>query len=153
MYVKDDEINRIFNEKNWENARKYYKDNVISNMAVIKQGNTYHIDGQVTISNHSHNCHIIVDTSGKITNFVCDCTDCQENKLACGHIGVLLLKFYSLEMSDIPFQFNQKVEYQAKIEAFKLGLSRGLYVYLPFSSITITSFNLSYSLANSLIFE
>ena len=119
MYVKDDEINRIFNEKNWENARKYYKDNVISNMAVIKQGNTYHIDGQVTISNHSHNCHIIVDTSGKITNFVCDCTDCQENKLACGHIGVLLLKFYSLEMSDIPFQFNQKVEYQAKIEAFE----------------------------------
>ena len=32
---------------------------------------------------------------------------------------VLLLKFYSLEMSEIPFQFNQKIDYKAKIEAFE----------------------------------
>ena len=119
MYVKDDEINRIFNEQNWAMARKYYKDNVISNMSVIKQGNTYHIDGQVTINGQHNNCQVTVDTSGKITNFLCDCANCQDNKIACGHIGVLLLKFYSLEMSDIPFQFNQKIEYKAKIEAFE----------------------------------
>ena len=96
MYVKDDEINRIFNEQNWAMARKYYKDNVISNMSVIKQGNTYHIDGQVTINGQHNNCQVTVDTSGKITNFLCDCANCQNNKIACGHIGVLLLKFYSL---------------------------------------------------------
>ena len=37
MYIKDDEINRIFNEKNWKTAHNYYKDNVITNMSVLKQ--------------------------------------------------------------------------------------------------------------------
>ena len=32
MYIKDDEINRIFNEKNWKTAHNYYKDNTITNM-------------------------------------------------------------------------------------------------------------------------
>ena len=49
MYIKDDEINRIFNEKNWKIAHSYYKDNVITNMSVLKQGNEYHIDGTVEI--------------------------------------------------------------------------------------------------------
>ncbi|WP_296876369.1 DEAD/DEAH box helicase [Thomasclavelia sp.] len=119
MYIKDDEINRIFNEQNWGIARKYYQEDVITNMSVIKQGNSYHIDGEVTINDQSHNCQIVVDTSGKITNFLCDCTNSKDNQVACGHIGVLLLKFYSLEMSDIPFQFNQKAKYRAKIQAFE----------------------------------
>lgn len=119
MYIKDDEINRIFNEKNWKIAHSYYKDNVISNMSVLKQGNEYHIDGTVEIYGRSSSCHIIVDTSGKVNNFECDCPYCHNDELACGHIGVLLLKFYSLDMSDIPFQFNQRVDYKAKIEAFE----------------------------------
>ena len=44
MYIKDDEINRIFNEKNWKTAHNYYKDNTIINMSVIKYNNEYHID-------------------------------------------------------------------------------------------------------------
>ena len=39
MYIKDDEINRIFNEKNWKTAHNYYKDNAITNMSVIKYNN------------------------------------------------------------------------------------------------------------------
>lgn len=119
MYIKDDEINRIFNEKNWKIAHSYYKDNVITNMSVLKQGNEYHIDGTVEIYGRSSTCHIVVDTGGKINNFECDCPYCHNDELACGHIGVLLLKFYSLEMSEIPFQFNQKIDYKAKIEAFE----------------------------------
>lgn len=116
MYIKDDEINRIFNEKNWKTAHNYYKNNVITNMSVLKQGNEYHIDGTVEIYGRITTSHIIVDTSGKITTFECNCPNCHSNELACGHIGVLLLKFYSLEMSDIPFQFNQKIDYRAKFE-------------------------------------
>ena len=65
MYIKDDEINRIFNEKNWKIAHSYYKDNVITNMSVLKQGNEYHIDGTVEIYGRSSTCHIVVDTGGK----------------------------------------------------------------------------------------
>ncbi|MEI3325240.1 MAG: DEAD/DEAH box helicase [Thomasclavelia sp.] len=119
MYIKDDEINRIFNEKNWKTAHNYYKDNVITNMSVLKQGNEYHIDGTVEIYGRVSTSHIIVDTSGKIVTFECSCHNCHPNELACGHIGVLLLKFYSLEMSDIPFQFNQKIDYRAKFEEFE----------------------------------
>ena len=95
MYIKDDEINRIFNEKNWKIAHSYYKDNVITNMSVLKQENEYHIDGTVEIYGRSSTCHIVVDTGGKINNFECDCPYCHNDELACGHIGVLLLKFYS----------------------------------------------------------
>ncbi len=119
MYIKDDEINRIFNEKNWKTAHNYYKNNVITNMSVLKQGNEYHIDGTVEIYGRITTSHIIVDTSGKITAFECNCPNCHSNELACGHIGVLLLKFYSLEMSDIPFQFNQKIDYRAKFKEFE----------------------------------
>ena len=69
MYIKDDEINRIFNEKNWKTAHNYYKDNTITNMSVLKQGNEYHIDGTVEIYGRSSTCHIVVDTGGKINNF------------------------------------------------------------------------------------
>lgn len=119
MYIKDDEINRIFNEKNWKTAHSYYKDNVITNMSVIKQENEYYIDGTVEIYGRITTCHIVVDTSGKIITFECNCPNCHKNELACGHIGVLLLKFYSLDMSDIPFQFNQKIDYRAKFEEFE----------------------------------
>lgn len=34
-------------KKNWKIAHSYYKDNVITNMSVLKQGNEYHIDGTV----------------------------------------------------------------------------------------------------------
>lgn len=119
MYIKDDEINRIFNEKNWKNAHSYYKDNVITNMSVLKQENEYHIDGTVEIYGRTTTSHIVVDTSGKIITFECNCPNCHKNELACGHIGVLLLKFYSLDMSDIPFQFNQKIDYRAKFEEFE----------------------------------
>lgn len=119
MYIKDDEINRIFNEKNWKTAHNYYKDNVITNMSVLKNNNEYHIDGTIEIYGRINTSHIVVDTSGKVISFECSCPNCQDNELACGHIGVLLLKFYSLEMSDIPFQFNQKIDYQAKFEEFE----------------------------------
>lgn len=119
MYIKDDEINRIFNERNWKTAHTYYKDKAITNMSVIKQGNEYHIDGTVEIYGRITTSHIIVDTSGKIITFKCSCPTCQINELACGHIGVLLLKFYSLELSDIPYQFNQKIDYRAKFEEFE----------------------------------
>ena len=119
MYIKDDEINRIFNEKNWKTAHNYYKDNTITNMTVIKYNNEYHIDGNVEIYGRTTTSHIIVDTSGKIISFECSCPNCHDNELACGHIGVLLLKFYSLDMSDIPFQFNQKIDYKAKFEEFE----------------------------------
>lgn len=119
MYIKDDEINRIFNEKNWKTAHSYYKDNVITNMSVLKQENEYHIDGTVEIYGRTTTCHIVVDTSGKIITFECNCPNCHKNELACGHIGVFLLKFYSLDMSDIPFQFNQKIDYRAKFEEFE----------------------------------
>ncbi|GFI41223.1 RNA polymerase-associated protein RapA [Thomasclavelia cocleata] len=154
MYIKDDEINRIFNEKNWKIAHSYYKDNAITNMSVLKQGNEYHIDGTVEIYGRTTTSHIVVDTSGKIITFECNCPNCHKNELACGHIGVLLLKFYSLDMSDIPFQFNQKIDYRAKFEEFerireekmiqaKLKESKQLIeTYLDPKKINITGNNL-----------
>ena len=52
-------------KKNWKIAHSYYKDNVITNMSVLKQGNEYHIDGTVEIYGRSSTCHIVVDTGRK----------------------------------------------------------------------------------------
>ena len=79
-----------------------------------------HIDGTVEIYGRgSTYCYRRRYCGESNINLECDCPYCHNDELACGHIGVLLLKFYSLEMSEIPFQFNQKIDYKAKIEAFE----------------------------------
>ena len=41
MYIKDDEINKYFNEPNWKVAHNLFQHNTISNMSVIKDGQIY----------------------------------------------------------------------------------------------------------------
>ena len=106
MYIKDDEINKYFNEPNWKVAHNLFQHNTISNMSVIK-------DGQIDTAT------IQVDTGGHILEFNCDCNHCKPNELACGHIGAILLKFYGLEASDLPYSFNQKGNYADQLQALQ----------------------------------
>ena len=106
MYIKDDEINKYFNEPNWKVAHNLFQHNTISNMSVIK-------DGKIDTAT------IQVDTGGHILEFNCDCNHCKPNELACGHIGAILLKFYGLEASDLPYSFNQKGNYADQLQALQ----------------------------------
>lgn len=49
MYIKDDEINKYFNEPNWKVAHNLFQHNTISNMSVIKDGQIYQIVGSTNV--------------------------------------------------------------------------------------------------------
>lgn len=115
VYIKDDEINKFFNEPNWKSAHTLFQQDTIHNMSVIKDGQIYQIVGTV-VNNKPHTASIQVDTGGNILHFSCDCQYVKTDELACGHIGALLLKFYGLEASEIPYSFNQKGNYLEKIQ-------------------------------------
>lgn len=115
MYIKDDEINKYFNEPNWKSAHALFQQDTIHNMSVVKEGQIYQIVGTV-VNNKQHTATIQVDTGGNILEFSCDCQYATQNEIACGHIGALLLKFYGLEASEIPYSYNQKGNYLEKIQ-------------------------------------
>lgn len=119
MYIKDDEINKYFNEPNWKSAHALFQQDTIHNMSVVKEGQIYQIVGTV-VNNKPHTATIQIDSSGNILEFNCDCQYATHNELACGHIGALLLKFYGLETSEIPFSFNQKGNYLEKIQEIQI---------------------------------
>lgn len=119
MYIKDDEINKYFNKLNWKKAHHLFKQQTICQMSVIKDANTYQIIGGVLDEGQNHQCHVSIDKSGNILHFGCDCQNSKPDELACQHIGVLLLKFYGLEMSDIPYSFNQKINESVQLESIK----------------------------------
>lgn len=50
MYIKDDEINKYFNEPNWKVAHNLFQHNTISNMSVIKDGQIYQIVGSTNVN-------------------------------------------------------------------------------------------------------
>ena len=58
MYIKDDEINKYFNEPNWKVAHNLFQHNTISNMSVIKDGQIY----QLIQEDISSNLTVIVIT-------------------------------------------------------------------------------------------
>lgn len=119
MYIKDDEINKYFNEPNWKVAHNLFQHNTISNMSVIKDGQIYQIVGSTNVNGKIDTATIQVDTGGHILEFNCDCNHCKPNELACGHIGAILLKFYGLEASDLPYSFNQKGNYTDQLQALQ----------------------------------
>ena len=86
VYIKDDEINKFFNEPNWKSAHTLFQQDTIHNMSVIKDGQIYQIVGTV-VNNKPHTASIQVDTGGNILHFSCDCQYVKTDELACGHIG------------------------------------------------------------------
>lgn len=120
MYIKDDEINKYFNEPNWKSAHTLFQQKAIHNMSVVKEKQIYQIVGTVINHNQPHTATIQIDSSGNILEFNCDCHHATKDELACGHIGALLLKFYGLESSEIPFSYNQKGNYLEKLQEMQL---------------------------------
>ena len=92
MYIKDDEINKYFNEPNWKVAHNLFQHNTISNMSVIKDGQIYQIVGSTNVNGKIDTATIQVDTGGHILEFNCDCNHCKPNELACGHTRCYFIK-------------------------------------------------------------
>mgnify|MGYP007019925341 CR=1 FL=1 len=69
MYIKDDEINKYFNEPNWKVAHNLFQHNTISNMSVIKDGQIYQIVGSTNVNGKIDTATIQVDTGGHILEF------------------------------------------------------------------------------------
>lgn len=102
MYIKNDEISKYFNNKNWELAHKYNNNNSLKKIEIFRDDQGFHLLGQTKTDARSE---VHLDFSGTIKSFTCDCPYCENNINACGHIGALLLRFNNLQSYQLPYSY------------------------------------------------
>lgn len=108
MKILDSEIQRFFNTKNWKIALRYHDQDVVDEI-VIKEsipGFLYEINAVVNVYGYENHCIVLLNSAGEILDFSCECPYCEQQELACGHIGVVLLIVYDLEPESFPFTYS-----------------------------------------------
>ena len=104
MKILDSEIQRFFNTKNWKIALRYHDQDVVDEI-VIKEsipGFLYEINAVVNVYGYENHCTVLLNSAGEILDFSCECPYCEQQELACGHIGVVLLIVYDLKPESSP---------------------------------------------------
>ena len=108
MKILDSEIQRFFNTKNWKIALRYHDQDVVDEI-VIKEsipGFLYEINAVVNVYGYENHCTVLLNSAGEILDFSCECPYCEQQELACGHIGVVLLIVYDLKPESFPFTYS-----------------------------------------------
>lgn len=108
MKILDSEIQRYFNTKNWKIALRYHDQDVVDEIVIRETvpGELYDIDAVVTVYGYKNRCSIVLNAEGILTDFSCECPYCEDQEIACGHIGVVLLIVYELEPKTFPFTYS-----------------------------------------------
>ena len=108
MKILDSEIQRFFNTKNWKIALRYYDQDVVDEIVIRESvaGCVYEIQASVMVYGYENHCNILLNNKGEILDYSCNCPYCEQQELACGHIGVVLLVVYDLEPESFPFTYN-----------------------------------------------
>mgnify|MGYP006975071488 CR=1 FL=1 len=55
---------------------------------------------------YENHCTVLLNSAGEILDFSCECPYCEQQELACGHIGVVLLIVYDLKPESFPFTYS-----------------------------------------------
>ena len=108
MKILDSEIQRFFNTKNWKIALRYYDQDVVDEIVIRESvaGCVYEIQASVMVYGYENHCNILLNNKGEILDFSCNCPYCEQQELACGHIGVVLLVVYDLEPESFRFTYS-----------------------------------------------
>lgn len=114
MYIQDEELQRIFNVKNWRIALNYRDRDLINEIEIRydQVQHTYIVKAQVEVYDYESEVYIVLSEAGEILDFHCDCRYCLDNLTACAHIGVVLMKLNDLEPTSFPFYYRPAEERQ-----------------------------------------
>lgn len=81
----------------------------------------YNIDATLSVSGVSYDCQIALDINGNVHAYGCDCYYCT-NKIACAHIGALLLMLSNINPDAYPYRWvsERKKQREAFEEQLKM---------------------------------
>lgn len=121
MYIKESEIQRIFNDRNWAVAKAYQRKDVIEHLDIsynpLLEG--YEISADVEVFTYNNHVELILSTAGDIISFHCECRYC-EDEVACGHVGVVLLFLHDLKPSAYPYHYDANVKREDELKNWML---------------------------------
>lgn len=108
LYINENEIYRIFNERNWIIANQYIKKGYVEQIRIERSYHNgleiYDISATINVSGISYDCKIMLDSQGSVQTFECECYYCSDS-VACAHIGALLLMLSNINPDDYPYRW------------------------------------------------
>lgn len=121
MYIKESEIQRIFNDRNWAVAKAYQRKDVIEHLDISYNPlmECYEISADVEIFTYNNHVELILSTAGDIISFHCECRYC-EDEVACGHVGVVLLFLHDLKPNAYPYHYDANVKREDELKNWML---------------------------------
>ena len=107
MYIQEQEIQRIFTPKNWQLAVSYQTKDIIEEIEILhdEEHRNYRIRAVVEVYGYENDLSLTLTEGGEITRFHCDCPFCEDDEVACAHIGVVLLTVYDLTPVSFPYYY------------------------------------------------
>ena len=111
MYIKESEIQRIFNDRNWAVAKAYQRKDVIEHLDIEENQmrEWYEVSADVEVFTYNNHVELILSKTGDIISFSCECRYC-EDEVACGHIGVVLLFLHDLKPTGYPYHYDASIK-------------------------------------------
>ena len=121
MYIKESEIQRIFNDRNWAVAKAYQRKDVIEHLDIEENQmrEWYEVSADVEVFTYNNHVELILSKTGDIISFSCECRYC-EDEVACGHIGVVLLFLHDLKPTGYPYHYDASIKREDELKNWML---------------------------------
>lgn len=121
MYIKESEIQRIFNDRNWAVAKAYQRKDVIEHLDIEENQmrEWYKVSADVEVFTYNNHVELILSKTGDIISFSCECRYC-EDEVACGHIGVVLLFLHDLKPTGYPYHYDASIKREDELKNWML---------------------------------
>lgn len=104
-------INDIKNPLNLSVSKKYHQYDNVEHIHVEQKNKHYVVEACVNVLSHKNQCHFEVDEKGRLQNYQCTCSFCDDDS-PCGHIGAVILKMNEMDVSTFPFDYQSSKKQQ-----------------------------------------
>lgn len=102
--------NYIKNKTSLSIAHRYEQyDNVVL-LDICDLGNHYEIHGAVDVLGRIYDVFFVLDKSGKLSEYNCNCSYCDSDP--CAHIGAVMLKINQLDIDHFPYHYEKDLEHE-----------------------------------------
>lgn len=117
VFIQASEKSRIFNDRNWQIALGYHqRNNVIEELKLQynETQNCFEVNAITNVYGYKNACFLSFNDDGIILSFYCECPYCEENSVACGHIGAVILALEDIVPTQFPYYYNPKKEQEER---------------------------------------
>lgn len=111
MHINENEIPRLFNQRNWAVALNYQRKGIIETLNIEQdtKHQRYEIQADTNTFGYHNHVHISLSEDGIVLQYECECPYCND-EVACGHVGAVLLFLHDLSPASFPYHFDLQTQ-------------------------------------------